>query len=239
MSDQSAQSTSAELAEVRAEAEGDFLASVTELESRAKRLTEAVEIAAVSAATQETPAADFELPGLPRAESPTTGSPRLPDQAPWPKGAGIRGLLNRFTAWLLRDYLVVLDARHEALAARSLDLEHDAAGVAAKLHGALVDGVAHAHRCVEALSDHVAAQRTAAATNKQRLEDVREAVTRCAEAVDLLSEVALKQRAMANAKDAESAHRAFHAPDLKIEVALDRLARRQESLLAGLLDKRE
>ena len=73
------------------------------------------------------------------------------------------------------------------------------------------------------------------ATERARAEALREGLTRTAEAVDVMSGVALKLRELLNAKDAEVAHSVLSGPDRKVEAVLDRLARRQEALLAELV----
>jgi hypothetical protein len=241
MTDEVKSTTADALAQVRAAAEQDYLAQVEELERRVAALgaaATAAEKTAGSAGEAGLPdGADLPMPSRAGALS---GDPGQPDQAPWPRGGfGIRGLLNRITLWWLRDYLAVLDVRHEAMAQRSLDLEVDATGSegdARIRHDEVVDCCTS---LVQALGDAHARMEQLHAGSSQRLESLRETLNRAAEALDLVAGVSLRLRTLINAKDAETVHRALAGAGGKVELVLDELARRQEALLAELVGRRE
>lgn len=232
-----------ELEAARVTAEDDYLGHVRELEVRVARILEAA-AAAEAAARQaaETPhavpaAAPVSIPEpimLPKAHR------QQADQAPWPAGGGsVRGILNGFARWWLRDYLVVLDARHEALAERSRHLEtdlDDALRAVVSQQEGLLSSCAQLN---QALVDLQAWTRIAWDEQASRTELLRDGLDRVGEAIDFVAGASLRLRTLINAKNAETVQRVVGGVDQKAEVVLDALARRQEALLAELVGRRQ
>jgi len=158
-------------------------------------------------------------------------------QEPWPSGIrGHRGFIDRLARWLLRDYLAVLDARHEALA--------EASRQQARELGHLVSAVADAAGRLRNADKTLAAMvgerfDELAQAHTRRLEAVREAVNRTTEGLDLVADCAERLRLLADAKDAETLQRAAHGPLRKMEIMFQEFGRQQESLLAELVGRRQ
>jgi hypothetical protein len=221
----------------RVAAEDDFLAQVREFESRVARVLEAASLAERAAAAAGVAAATATTGQGGTLTSQAPAAPRrLPDQIPWPgSSGGVRGALNALSRWLLRDYLAVLDRRHEALAERSLVLETDldrSVTDLAERCDALQAGTLEMQHSIAGLGGEMRG------VQAERVEALREGFNRVAETLDLIAGTALRLRTLMNAKDAEAVQRAVAAIDRKSETVLDLLARRQEALLAELVGRR-
>jgi uncharacterized coiled-coil protein SlyX len=231
--------TLADLERVRAEAERDFLAQVELLEARVAAALSALRSAESVSAEAPPPPDGLAVSALPAAPAAPSGTPRQPDQVPWPGGGGpLRGLLNAVARWGLRDYLAVLDARHEALAERSRHLESDGSARLEQLAAVQAQTTEALSAIVTEL--RVMAEQLPAALRGARLaEATREALNGLGETVDLVSGIALRLRVLMNAKDAEVLRRSVGGPDRKVEAVMDLLNRRQEALLAELVGRRQ
>ena len=230
-----------ELAATRGAAEDDYLAHVRELERRVAGVLEAAAEAEDGARQSEAGAAPESSPvSLPQPLELPKPDRQQADQPPWPVGGGgLRGVLNGFARWWLRDYLAVLDARHEALAERSRHLETDLDDAVAALVDHQVKLLASCTQLNQALTDLRGWGRSAWSEHRSRTELLRHALNRIGEAIDLVSGASLRLRALMNAKDAETVQRVVGGVDRKAEIVLDALARRQEALLAELVGRRQ
>ena len=241
MTDEERGGTLEDLAAVRAAAEDDYLAHVQALEGRVARVLEAA-AAAEAAATAEGAA-----PGDPSATLSLPAPLQLPgshrqqaDQTPWPSGGNpVRALLNALSRWWLRDYLAVLDARHEALAECSHHLETDLDDALAAVVSQQAGLLASCTQLNETLNEVHDWARSAWREQATRGELLRDGLNRVGEAIDLVSGASLRLRTLMNAKDAETVRRVVGGVDRKAEVVLDALARRQEALLAELVGRRQ
>jgi len=226
MTDEQLGGTLDELAAARVAAEDDYLAHVDELEGRVARVLEAA-AAAESAATRAgaVPASEVSPVSIPEPLALPSPQRRQADQTPWPTGGGgVRALLNRLAHWWLRDYLAVLDARHEALAERSRHLETDLDDSLAALVSQQSELLASCAELNQALADMQGWAQSAWGEQASR---------------DFVSGASLRLRTLMNAKDAETVQRVAGGVDQKAEVVLDALARRQEALLAELVGRRQ
>jgi len=243
MTDEHPGGTLEELAATRVTAEDDYLSHVRELEGRVARVLEAAG-AAEAAALQasETP---HEAPGITPVSMPEPlalpeADRQQADQAPWPAGGGpVRALLNGLTRWWLRDYLAVLDARHEALAKRSRHLETDLDDALAALISQQADLLESCAQLNQKLVDVQGWALSAWAEEASRTELLRDGLNRVGEAIDFVAGASLRLRTLINAKNAETVQRVVGGVDRKAEVVLDALARRQEALLAELVGRRQ
>ncbi len=129
----------------------------------------------------------------------------------WPQGrGGGRGLLNRFAAWLMRDFLETIDRRGEAQGRRLEALE---VGVGSLKESASADEASYA-ALNEALSGAQAALQAALSTQREMLD-------------------------LVNAKDAEVLQRAVAGPLRRMEILFDEFGRQQEALLSQLVGRRQ
>jgi len=241
MTDEQLGGTLDELAAARVAAEDDYLAHVDELEGRVARVLEAA-AAAESAATRAgaVPASEVSPVSIPEPLALPSPQRRQADQTPWPTGGGgVRALLNRLAHWWLRDYLAVLDARHEALAERSRHLETDLDDSLAALVSQQSELLASCAELNQALADMQGWAQSAWGEQASRSELLRDGLNRVGEAIDFVSGASLRLRTLMNAKDAETVQRVAGGVDQKAEVVLDALARRQEALLAELVGRRQ
>jgi hypothetical protein len=233
-------STLESLESVRADAEDAYLAEVARLEQRVAAVLKAASAAEASArevvAPPEGPSLDLKVP----AASGSVQSPARASQTAWPpRSGGLRGFLNGLAYRLLRDYLAVLDQRHEELTAAAQAVDEQQRAAVASLN-ADHDQLAACCRRLLATCRELHAAHTAARTEAaERAESLREGLNRIAEALDVVSGVSLKLRTLMNAKDAETVRRVVGGADRKVEVVLDELARRQEALLSELVGRRQ
>lgn len=232
-----------ELEAARVTAEDDYLGHVRELEGRVARVLEAA--AAAEAAARQAGETLHAVPAVAPVSIPEPivvpkADRQQADQAPWPVGGGsVRAILNRLARWWLRDYLVVLDSRHEALAERSRHVEtdlDDALGAVVSQQAGLLSSCAQLN---QTLVDLQAWTRTAWDEQASRTELLREGLDRVGEAIDFVAGASLRLRTLINAKNAETVQRVMGGVDQKAEVVLDALARRQEALLAELVGRRQ
>jgi hypothetical protein len=219
------------LVEERGEAEARYFDALEEYRRRMTRLGELASAAEEAAARIEGWPARTGVSSIDVEAGP--GATSLPAPEPWPEGDGLRGRLNGFLRWVLRDYLESLDRREERLeaVADAIDarvdaerraLRHAAAQVGPQLRG-LVD-------YAESIGD--VAARTHALT-----EALRESVEALRSAVDLLEPLAETGRLLGDAKHAEVLRRATEGPVRRSELLFDEIERRQEALLARLARK--
>ena len=241
MTDKQLGGTFAELEAARVAAEDDYLSHVRELEDRVARVLEAA-AAAESAAREADPMPATDMPSLssPKPLELPKSDRQQADQAPWPAGGGaVRALLNRFTRWWLRDYLAVLDARHEALAVRSHHLETDLDDSLTALVAQQAELLAICAQLNQTLADVQGWAQSALGEQASRSELLRAGLDRVGEAIDFVAGASLRLRTLMNAKDAETVQRVVGGVDQKAEIVLDALARRQEALLAELVGRRQ
>lgn len=230
-----------ELERAREIGEQDYATFIAELRRRLDALKPALSAAEAAAERAAGSVASLDLP----APAPIdTGSQSVPaalprvEACPWPDGAGVRGLLNGFLRWALRDFLEVLDRRQDAV----VELADGGAAAAEDRHRS-VSTALEATRAVlleqrAALQDH----RREAADSLQNLHALAEATrnlaVRLAEAVDLLEQGSNHLHGLTDLKNAETLHRATAGPLRRMDVLFDEVARQQEALLAELVGKR-
>jgi len=243
MADERPDGTLDELEAARVTAEDDYLAHVRELEGRVAKVLEAATVA--EAAVRQAEEAPHEAPATPPVSLPAPlvlpeTDRQQADQSPWPVGGGfLRTILNGLARWWLRDYLVVLDARHEALAERSRHLETDLDDALAALVSRQAALLASCAQLNQTLVDLQGSGQSAWDEQVSRTELLRDGLDRVAEAIDFVSGASLRLRTLINAKNAETVQRVMGGVDQKAEVVLDALARRQEALLAELVGRRQ
>lgn len=145
----------------------------------------------------------------------------LPDQDPWPSsGRWFRRAVNSAIAWLLRDYLAVLDRRHQAVGlCVSAHTE-----VLQSLHSTLGESLVQLQRCDATVP---------------ALEALREALNRTVECLDAFAEFPDQLRLLDDAKHAETLQRATHGPLRKMDLVFGEFGRQQEALLAELVGRRQ
>lgn len=240
MTEQPIEDTLGDLEATRVAAEDDYLSYVGQLEDRVKQVLDAAAAAEAAARRAESsPLDEATAASIPEPLELARPRRQQADQAPWPaSGIGLRGLLNRIARWWLRDYLAVLDARHEALAERSRHLETDLDDTFAALVSRQAELLAGCAQLSETLTDLRNWIRRAWEEQASRGELLRDGLNRVAEAIDLVAGASLRLRRLMNAKDAETVRRVVGGADQKAEVVLDALARRQEALLAELVGRR-
>lgn len=229
------------LAAARVVAEDDYLAHVRDLEGRVANVLAAAAAAETAARTADEAPGEYEAAiSILDPPEPRDAERQQPDQAPWPIGGGpVRALLNGFARWWLRDYLAVLDARHEALAERSRQLETDLDDTLAALLSRQAGLVASSAELSAALAELHRWTCSAWREQESRAELLRDGLNRVGEAIDLVSGASLRLRTLINAKNAETVQQVVGGVDRKAEVVLDALARRQEALLAELVGRRQ
>lgn len=137
------------------------------------------------------------------------GEESLDRDGGWPRGGGLRGLVNRLARWLMRDFLEAIDRRQHLHTRRVEDLELRVD----RLQGTLAGDGDVGEALNEALGRAHGALQAALSTYSQMLD-------------------------LVNAKDAEVLQRAVAGPLRRMELLFDEFGRQQEALLSQLVGKR-
>jgi len=229
--------TLSQLEQERQRAESSYFEALADLRNRLERIRAAADFAERSAREHvEQGGVPTRVQGRPVALPDPLGEGAeiaAPTAVPWPSGRGLRGFINRRLRGLLRDYLEVLDRRHEsvagALAAGGEERRRLAAGIDAGRApmAALVEEHEFLGRDLDGLAAALGRVNTL-------VESVRELSQRSGEAFDRLEGLAEGMRLLADAKNAEALRRATEGPVRRMDLLFDAVERRQEALLAEL-----
>ena len=233
----------------RVAVEAEYLKCMHRLEARAGSLQVLLDRFALAAAE--------DVPGDPAAAGDSAGAPQAPLLASAAKparsaerpawrlpAAGLRGWLAN---WLIGDLLPTLDQRQGTIGHALADLQGDILALRKEVSGTLERVQEHAAAQLEAglavLSATQEQQRVATAEARgdelRRWQGVGEALGQVVKALTLVTLLSERLRSVVNAKDAETLQRAVDGPSMQFEVIIDELTRRQESLLAELVGRRQ